>query len=58
MIDLDDRERKDAGYKCARQLLEAHRVEVHRAEYSIGNGTINQDIIDRLLDVVRFRSAR
>ena len=58
VIDLDDKERKepkDAGYKCARHLLEAHRGEVHRAaDYSIANGTINQDIIDRLLDVVRF----
>ena len=60
VIDLDDKERKepkDAGYKCARHLLEAHRGEVHRAaDYSIANGTINQDIIDRLLDV--FASAR
>jgi hypothetical protein len=34
VIDLDDKERKepkDAGYKCARHLLEAHRGEVHRA---------------------------
>src|SRR6266404_4975526 len=48
VIDLDDKERKepkDAGYKCARHLLEAHRGEVHRAaDYSIANGTINQDI--------------
>ena len=43
------------GYNYARQLPEAHRGEVHRAaDYSIANGTINQDIIDRLLDVVRF----
>jgi len=38
------------GYNYARQLPEAHRGEVHRAaDYSIANGTINQDIIDRLL---------
>jgi hypothetical protein len=37
-------------------LLEAHCGECTRAaEYLIA---INQDIIDRLLDVVRFRSAR
>jgi len=51
VIDLDDKERKepkDAGYKCARHLLEAHRGEVHRAaDYSIANGTTNQNIIDR-----------
>ena len=36
------------GYNCARQLPEAHRGEVPRAaDYSIANGTINQDIIDR-----------
>ena len=55
VIDVDEKERKeakDAGYKCARQLLEAHRGEVHQAaEYSIADATINQDIIDRLLDV-------
>jgi len=47
-IDLDDKERKepkDAGYKCARHLLEALLGEVHRAaDYSIANGTINQDL--------------
>ena len=52
VIDLDDKERKepkDAGYKCARHLLKAQRGGVHRAaDYSIANGTINQDIIDRL----------
>jgi hypothetical protein len=46
VIELDDKERKepkDAGYKCARHLLEAHRGEVYRAaDYSIANGTINQ----------------
>jgi len=48
VIDLDDKEHnepKDAGYKCARHLLEAQRGEVHRAaDYSIANGTINQDL--------------
>ena len=47
-IDLDDKERKepnDAGYNCARHLLEAQRGEVHRAaDYSIANGTINQNL--------------
>ena len=56
VIDLDDRERRDTGCNCARQLPEAHRGEVHRAaDHSIANGTINQDIIGRLLDLVRFR---
>ena len=59
VVDLEDRERRDTGYNCARQGPEAHRGEVHRAaDYSIANGTINQDVIGRLLDVVRFRSAR
>jgi hypothetical protein len=48
VIDLDDKERKepkDAGYKCARHLLKAQRGGVHRAaDYSIANGTINQDL--------------
>ena len=59
VIDLDDKERKepkDPGYKCARHLLEAQRGDVHRAaEYLIA---INQGNIDRLIDVVRFQSAR
>jgi hypothetical protein len=49
VIALDDKEHKepkDAGYNCARHLLDAQRGEVHRAaDYSITNVTINQDLL-------------
>jgi hypothetical protein len=48
VIDLDDKQRKepkDAGYKCARHLLEAQRGRCTRAvDYSIASGIINQDL--------------
>ena len=60
VIDLDDKEHnepKDAGYKCARHLLEAQRGEVHRAaDYSIANGTINQDLSIVLYQIPLIRT--
>jgi hypothetical protein len=46
VIALDDKERKEPkDAECARHLLDAQRGEVHRAaDYSITNGTINQDL--------------